>query len=125
MQHTVTLSISENVANSAEAEARRTSQSVEEVLVSWLNRGGDTDLEAMPDNELLVVCDSMMAVEQQEELSEILDRNREGGLDASSRERMKELMTQYQQGLLRKARALKIAVERGLAAGLNYSLRGQ
>jgi|GEM_PF-3581891 hypothetical protein len=119
MQQTVTLSIPDSLAESAEAEAQRTSQTVEAVLLSWLNRAGNDDLNTLSDDDLLVVCASRLEAAQQGDLSDLLERNREGLLDASSRERLQGLMAEYQRGTLRKAQALKIAVGRGLKSGLN------
>jgi hypothetical protein len=43
----------------------------------------------------------------------LLERNRECGLDAAGRHQ-DELMGLYEQGLLRKSQALRVAVRRGL-----------
>jgi len=119
MQQTVTLSIPDSLAESAEAEAQRTSQTVEAVLLTWLNRARNDDLNTMSDDGLLSVCASQLDAAQQTELSELLERNREEQLDASLRERLQGLMAEYQRGTLRKAQALKTAVGRGLKTGLN------
>ena len=118
MQQTVTLSIPESLAEAAAAEAERTSQSVEDVLVAWLNRGGNEDLGSLPDAELLSVCESCFDDARQQELSDLLERNRETALDERDRNRLQELMGEYQRGNLRKAQALKIAVGRGLKTEL-------
>jgi hypothetical protein len=55
-----------------------------------------------------------METDQNEELSHLLARNREGQLDEVERQRLDELMQVYRAGLLRKAQALKVAVEKGL-----------
>jgi hypothetical protein len=60
-----------------------------------------------------------MEPEQQEALSDLLDRNREGQLDNEETNQLDELMQVYRSGLVRKARALKVAVERGLRLALN------
>jgi hypothetical protein len=52
--------------------------------------------------------------EQQDALSTLLERNRENTLDDDQRRRLDELMRVYECGLLRKARALRVAVQRGL-----------
>jgi len=48
-----------------------------------------------------------------------LVRNREGQLDNEETNQLDELMQVYRGGLVRKARALKVAVERGLRPALN------
>jgi hypothetical protein len=55
-----------------------------------------------------------MEPEQQAALSNLLDHNREGQLDNEDANQLIELMQVYRSGLVRKARALKVAVERGL-----------
>jgi hypothetical protein len=55
-----------------------------------------------------------MEPEQQAALSNLLDRNREGELDNEEVNQLDELMQVYRRGLVRKAQALKVAVERGL-----------
>ena len=86
--------------------------------MEWLERGGLEDLESLPDEVLLALCDSMLDSDSQTELSALLTRNRENDLDESGRQHLAKLMAEYQQGLLRKARARKIAVSRGLKPGL-------
>jgi hypothetical protein len=51
---------------------------------------------------------------QEASLSELLVHNREGMLDAEGRRKLDELMHIYEHGLLRKAQALRVAVQRGL-----------
>jgi hypothetical protein len=60
-----------------------------------------------------------MDVGQQEELGDLLARHREGLLSGAERARLDELMQTYRRGLVRKAQALKVAVERGLRPPLN------
>ena len=55
-----------------------------------------------------------MDEDQQRELSHLLAGNRESLLDAESQARLDELMQIYRRGLVRKAQALKVAVQRGL-----------
>ena len=57
-------------------------------------------------------------VEQQATLSQLLAQNREEQLDADGRHQLDAFMHHYEQGLLRKAQALRVAVQRGLRAPL-------
>jgi hypothetical protein len=52
-------------------------------------------------------------------LSDLLDRNQEGDLDEAGRRRLDELMRTYRLGLVRKAQAIKVAVNRGLRPRLS------
>lgn len=64
--------------------------------------------------EILALADLQLTTEQQEALSDLLTRNRESTLNVEGRRRLDELMSLYEQGLLRKAQALRVAVQRGL-----------
>lgn len=118
MSQSVVLEVPDELASRAQAEAAKQRRPVQAVLVDWLQQAGADDLESLPDSQLLGVCDSMMPAAQQAELSELAERNREGQLSTIDRDRFATLMTSYQHGLLRKARALRIAVARGLRTSL-------
>ncbi|MCS6859480.1 MAG: hypothetical protein NZT92_04070 [Abditibacteriales bacterium] len=68
----------------------------------------------LSDEEVLALTELQLDKEQQATLSDLLERNREGALDAEGRRQLDELMRVYEQGLLRKAQALRVAVQRGL-----------
>lgn len=71
-------------------------------------------LESLPDAEVLALTKLNFTSDQEEEFSELLALNREGEIDEEGRKRLDELMRIYERGLLRKAQALRVAVERGL-----------
>ena len=111
----VTVELPEELAERARTVAARTRRRFEDVLVEWLDRAGEEPpVESLPDEEVLALCDSQMEAGQQEELSDLLARNREGLLQSDGRGRLEELLRVYRRGLVRKAQALKTAVERGL-----------
>jgi hypothetical protein len=115
MVEKVTVALPEDLARQARAVAVSTRQTVEEVLLDWIRRAGaEPVLELLPDHELLAVADAQMEPIQDEELAELLERNREGELGAEERDRLEELMRVYRAGLVRKAQAIKLAVTRGL-----------
>jgi hypothetical protein len=60
-----------------------------------------------------------MDANQNEELSDLLIRNQEEQLIETERQRLDDLMRIYRVGLVRKAQALKVAVERGLRPPLD------
>ena len=68
----------------------------------------------LSDQEVLALAELQLAPEQQAALSELLVQNREGMLNAKGRHRLDEMMRIYEHGLLRKAQALRVAVQRGL-----------
>ncbi len=115
MTDTVTLELPHELAESARTIAERTNRRVEDVLLEWLDRAvADVPISLLPDDKVLALCDLRMSVEQQEELSDLLGRQREGTLDSAGRARLGALMSLYRGGMVRKAEALKVAVERGL-----------
>ncbi len=112
---TVKLEIPDEVADLAKQVARSTRRRVEEVLVEWLDRASnDIPVESLPDEQVIALCDLQMNNQEQEELGDLLDRNREGDLDGEGHERLEALMQVYRHGLVRKAEALRVAVQRGL-----------
>jgi hypothetical protein len=120
MAEFVTLELPETLVQRAKEIAALTNRRIEDVLVEWIDRAStELPVESLPDDWLLVLCDMQMEPEQQEALSELLARNREGQLDNKQVNQLDELMQVYRSGLVRKARALKVAVERGLRPALD------
>lgn len=120
MSERVTVELPDDLAQRARAVAARTHRPFEEVLIDWLDRaGGEVAIESLPDEELLVECDAQLSSDQQAQLSDLLSRNQDGQLDDAESARLEELMQAYRQGLVRKARALKTAIARGLKPRLN------
>jgi hypothetical protein len=116
----MTIPVSERAARHAARLASLTQQRVEDVLAGWLDwAAAEIPVEMLPNDELLVLCNLEMGEEQQQELSRLLAGNREGLLDAAEQARLDELMQVYRHGLVRKARALKVAVQRGLRPPLS------
>ncbi len=115
MSQTVTIELPDELAGYARTIAERTHRRMEDVLVEWLGRGATEMLPTLlPDDQVLALVAMQMSDEQQTELADLLARQREGTLDMSARARLDELMTLYRRGMVRKAQALKVAVERGL-----------
>jgi hypothetical protein len=75
-------------------------------------------VDCLSDEEILGLCDRQLTDQDQEELSCLLARNREGQLDDTGRTRPDALMQAYRRGLVRKAQAWRVAVARGLRAVL-------
>lgn len=120
MAEVITLELPEKIAYSARDVAMRTHRRLEDVLVDWLDQSAaELPVEFLPDEQILALCDLQMNDEQQEELSDLLEANREGLLTRSKQTRLDELMHSYRRGLVRKALAWKVAVARGLRSPLN------
>lgn len=111
----MTIPVSEQAVRRATRLAARTQQRVEDVLTRWLDwAAAEIPIETLPDDEILALCDLEMDEDQQQELSRLLGENRERLLDAAEQVRLDELMQVYRRGLVRKAQAFQIAVQRGL-----------
>jgi predicted transcriptional regulator len=120
MGERVTLELPTEVARRVKELAARTRRRPEDILVEWLDRAAaEFPVEALSDDEILSLCDAEMEVSDQAELSQLLVGNREGTLTEAERSRLDELMQRYRYGLVRKAQAWKVAIERGLRAALN------
>ncbi len=115
MSVTVTLNIPEEIVRQAQAIAASSQRRVEDVLADWLDRAAaEIPVDQLPDAEVLRLAQQQMPDEQQNELSDLLAEQRERRLTAAGRTRLDELMLIYRRGLVRKAQAVKVAVERDL-----------
>jgi len=80
----------------------------------------DIPVESLSDDEVLALSEMKFSDEQDAALSDLLARQRENQLDSEGRRQLNELMRTYERGLLRKAQALRVAVERGLREPLSF-----
>ena len=120
MAETITLELPEEITTSAQQLASRTQRRIEDVLIDWLNQGASgIPVEMLSDAQVLQLTESGLADEVQGELDDLLYQNREGLLDAAAQTRLDELMQMYRTGLVRKAEAIKVAVQRGIHPPLN------
>src|SRR5690242_20033712 len=117
MSETVTLELSAELATRARAVAAVTNRRFEDVVAEWVGRGAaEPDLERTSDDELLKICNAELPSSTQQELSDLLTRNRESRMDTAERNRLDKLMAAYRQALVVKAKAWQLAVARGLRA---------
>jgi hypothetical protein len=120
MSESVTIHLPDDLARQAHAVAARTQRPVEEVLLDWLGWGvAEMPVDLLSDEQVLAAADSQLDEREQDELSELLARQRDGELDASGRERLATLLRSYRSGMTRKAQAMAIAVARELRPGRN------
>ena len=120
MSEQITLQVSDLVVKQAAQIAARTQRRVEEVLESWLEWAStEMPVEALSDKEVLALTELQLTDEQQTVLSDLLAKNQDGILDAEGRRQLDALMRVYEHGLLRKAQALRVAVQRGLREPLH------
>jgi hypothetical protein len=115
MSEKVTIELPDELSVLARKLAAAGNRRLEDAVVDWINRVvSEVDVEALPDDELLRLCDATLEVSEQAELSGLLADAREGTLDAARRARIDDLMADYRRGLVLKARASNEAVTRGL-----------
>lgn len=115
MSEVLTLQLPSELARQARALAEASNRRLEDAVVDWIERAiAESPVEALPDAELLAVCDGKLPENVQQELSELLLRNRESVLTQADRQRLDEYLSTYRRQLVLKARALKEAVVRGL-----------
>lgn len=120
MSEIVTLELPDMLTRQAKEVAAVTHRRMEDILIDWLERSlTDLPVESLSDEQVLAFCEMQMPPEQQDLLNALLTRHREGQLSKAEAQTLDELMQVYRHGLVRKARAWKVAVERGLKAPLN------
>ena len=120
MSETIVLELPDRLARSTREIATRTQRRLEDLLVDWIDRTiSDLPIESLPDSQVLALGDLQMTNAQQEQLGKLLARNREGWLTSDDRRRLDELMQVYRRGLVRKAQAIHVAVQRGLRPPLS------
>jgi hypothetical protein len=115
MSDKVTIELPDELARRARAMAAAGHRRLEDAVVEWIRRAvAEPEVEALPDDEVLRLCDATLDPGAQEELGGRLADSREGRLDATGQARLEELMVDYRRGLVLKARAWREAVTRGL-----------
>jgi predicted transcriptional regulator len=112
---TVSIELPDELSRRARRLAAAANRRLEDAVIDWISQViSEPDVEALPDDELLRLCDATLEAGEQEELSGRLAEAREGTLDVAGRARLDDLMAHYRRGLVLKARAWKEAVARGL-----------
>lgn len=120
MTRQINLEIPDNLMAQVEAIALQCQQSPQDVLVGLIDQAThDLPLDYLPDEQILKLCNAQMPFEQQEQLNELLSQQREETLSKENKEELDHLMQVYRQGLIQKAKANKIAVERKLRPSIS------
>lgn len=115
MSQTVTLEVTEQVANHARRIAAMTQRRLEDVLLEWLDHSAaELPVQYLSNEQILKLTAEELSQPIQNELSDLLAKNREGLLQQHEQTRLDALMTLYRQGMVRKAESLRVAVERKL-----------
>jgi hypothetical protein len=120
MNQQVTLTVSDNVLLYAKTVAIQNRRRIEEVLADWLEKvSNESEVEKLSDAKILALANLQLPESQQETLHELLEKNGEGELTKLERKYLDELMEIHDDALLTKAKAMRIAVERGLMKPLS------
>lgn len=115
MNQEVTIKISEQVWQRASILAKQKHRKIEKIIEDLLEETvSETRIEDLSDEEVLALTELQLSPTQQKLFSQLLRKNREKLLTAKDKIRLDELMRIYENGLLRKSKALRVAVERGL-----------
>ncbi|WP_041244093.1 hypothetical protein [Gloeobacter kilaueensis] len=126
----ITLDVPDEIYRRAQDLAQVSGREVREVLsealalslapVSPAPESGDfTAAEKLSDEQVLALCELQLPEQQDQHLSELLNRQQAGMLGEFERLELAGLMQIYQFQLLRKAQALREAVQRRLLPPLS------
>jgi hypothetical protein len=124
----VTLNLPEDLYQRAANFANLLGKDVMEVLVDTLTlslasigtqSGVMPAVTTLSDQDVLALSESRLQPKDDERLSELLGKQQEGLLTQDEQSELLGLMQIYQEGLLRKAQALKESVQRGLREPLS------
>jgi hypothetical protein len=120
MAETISLNIPDPIVQQAKQQASKTHQPFEDILLEWLTSSFiDQPIETLPDSQILALCEMQLDDQQQDRLNNLLSSQRETPLTTTDNQELTFLLKLYRRGLLRKAKALVIAVERGLIPPLS------
>lgn len=119
MNQQITIEVSEQVWRRASILAEQEKRKPEDVLEEWLEETvAETRIEDLSDEEILALGDLQISESEQKNFSRLLEKNRENELSSDEKYELDALMQTYENGLLRKSKALRVAVERGLTEPL-------
>ena len=120
MAQSISLNIPDSIVQQAQQLASQNQQRLEDILLEWLTHSfTEHPVETLPDSQVLALCQMQLDEQQQSTLDSLLDKQREDELTPLDSQELQFLMKLYRRGLLRKAKALKVAVERGLVPPLS------
>ncbi len=120
MAEQVILNLPDRLAKQVHEVAALTQRKLEDVLIEWIDRGSVDKIAIgdLSDEQILRLCDLQLSEPEQTQMSLLLEKQRESLLQLGESEQLDGLLQVYRQGMVRKAEALKVAVDRGLRARL-------
>jgi hypothetical protein len=122
MSESITLKLPEPLVKKVKEIAILNHQGIEEMLIEWIDRTiNEIPIDSLPDEQVLALCEMQMEGDQQRIFSDLQSRHSEGQLEVQEIRKLEELMKFYRHGSVRKAKAMHIAVMRGIIPTLNAS----
>jgi CopG-like RHH_1 or ribbon-helix-helix domain, RHH_5 len=127
MSTRVEITLPDEVYHRAERLAQVVSRNVSDLLADTITLAlpsltphaqKEQPITELADQKVLALADLQMPPAQDQRLGNLLDKQQAGTLTDSEPAELLALMQVYQEGLLRKAQALREAVRRGLRAPL-------
>lgn len=119
----ITLNLPENIYQSFQKLAEKTSRSVDELIAEKLKKdywAENTDAEEsvadLSDSEVLELANLKLSARQDKRMSQLLENQRERRITASEKIELESLMELYRKGNIRKAQGGLEAIRRGLIA---------
>ncbi|MEO0648040.1 MAG: hypothetical protein AAFZ17_18130 [Cyanobacteria bacterium J06650_10] len=120
MVQSISLNIPDSIVQQAQKLASQNQQRLEDIFLEWLTHSfTEHPAETLPNSQILALCNIQLDKPQQETLDTLIEKQREDNFTPSDSQELQFLMKLYRRGLLRKAKALKVAVERGLIPSLS------
>lgn len=124
----VTISLPEEIYHRAQRFSRLINRDLASVLADTVGSSLpplSDQVETLPaiadlsDQAVLDLAESMLSTQQDQRLSELLEKQREGELAGDDPQELEALMQVYNEGWLRKTAGLVEAVKRGLTSPLD------
>jgi hypothetical protein len=120
MSTDITVSLPDSICQTAQVWAAQAGRSLPDFLAEAIEASlvplgsSPPPVHDWTNTELLAAADESFPVNDDRRLSELLALQRESAIDTQGRSELVRLMHAYQEGLIRKAAALREAVRRGL-----------
>src|SRR5439155_8850911 len=114
MEQVIELRLPSEIALWANEIATLTDRDLQAILIDWLKLGLEGIVAQLSNEQVISLSKLMMNDAQNEELSKLLAQQREREISDEARVRLRELLDIYEYGMLWKAEALKVGVQRGI-----------
>jgi hypothetical protein len=115
MKQRITLNLRDDILRRVFDIASRSDRDPEQILEDWIARyADDLPVEALPDDEVLRLCEFEINIIQKQELRKLLYIHHDNALSYTQKTHMDELLQSYRRSIIRQARAIQVASARGL-----------